>query len=102
MRVQNNKIDFSGQNIYVGIDSHLKSYKVSLYHDDIALKTFSQDPSPDILVKHLRKNYPNANFFCAYEAGYSGFWLQRSLEKLGINCIVVNPADVPTTDKEKN
>ncbi|MDZ7740551.1 MAG: IS110 family transposase [Bacteroidota bacterium] len=101
MRVQNNKIDFSGQNIYVGIDSHLKSYKVSLYHDDIALKTFSQDPSPDILVKHLRKNYPNANFFCAYEAGYSGFWLQRSLEKLGINCIVVNPADVPTTDKEK-
>lgn len=101
MRTQGNKIDFKGQNIYVGIDSHLKSLKVALYHEDIALKTFSQDPNPDILVKHLRKNYPNANFHCAYEAGFSGFWLQRELTRSGINCIVVNPADVPTTDKEK-
>ncbi len=101
MRTQGNNIDFNGQNIYVGIDSHLKSLKVALYHEDIALKTFSQDPDPDILVRHLRKNYPNANFQCAYEAGFSGFWLQRALTRFGINCIVVNPADVPTTDKEK-
>lgn len=101
MQHQGTKIDFDGQNIYVGIDTHLKSWKVALYHDDIALKTFSQDPDSGLLIKHLRKNYPNANYQCAYEAGFSGFWLQKTLTKQGIKCIVVNPADVPTTDKEK-
>ena len=101
MQKQGTKIDFNGQNIYVGIDTHLKSWKVALYHDTIALKTFTQNPDSDLLVNHLRKNYPNANYHCAYEAGFSGFWLQKALTKQGINCIVVNPADVPTTDKEK-
>jgi len=101
MQKQGTKINFNGQNIYVGIDTHLKSWKVALYHDEIALKTFSQDPDPKLLVNHLRKNYPNANYQCAYEAGFSGFWLQKALTKQGIKCIVVNPADVPTTDKEK-
>ena len=101
MQKQGTKIDFNRQNIYVGIDTHLKSWKVALYHDEIALKTFSQDPETKLLVNHLRKNYPNANYQCAYEAGFSGFWLQKALTKQGIKCIVVNPADVPTTDKEK-
>jgi transposase len=101
MQTQVTKIDFNGQNIYVGIDTHLKSWKVSLYHDDIALKVFSQEPDPLLLVRHLRRNFPNATFKCAYEAGYSGFWIQKALNKKGLDCIVVNPADVPTTDKEK-
>lgn len=29
-RVQSNKLDFSGQNIYVGIDVHLKSWSVAI------------------------------------------------------------------------
>jgi transposase len=49
----------------------------------------------------LKRNYPNANYYCAYEAGFSGFWIQQQLESANIPCIVVNPADVPTTDKEK-
>jgi transposase len=101
MQQQGTKIDFSGQNIYVGIDTHLKSWKVALYYDTISLKTFTQDPDPGLLANHLRKNYPNANYHCAYEAGFSGFWLQKALAKEGIDCIVVNPADIPTTDKEK-
>lgn len=101
MQTQGTKIDFNGQNIYVGIDTHLKSWKVSLYHDDIALKVFSQEPDPLLLVRHLRRNFPNATFKCAYEAGYSGFWIQKALTREGLDCIVVNPADVPTTDKEK-
>jgi transposase len=101
MQTQGTKIDFHGQNIYVGIDTHLKSWKVALFHDDITLKVFSQEPDPLLLVKHLRKNFPNATYKCAYEAGFSGFWLQKALTREGINCIVVNPADVPTTDKEK-
>lgn len=95
------KLNFEGENIYVGIDTHKKNWKVALYHDEIALKTFTQEASPDFLVTHLKKNYPKAKYHCAYEAGFCGFWIQKHLENNGINCIVVNPADVPTSHKEK-
>jgi transposase len=36
-----------------------------------------------------------------YEAGYSGFWVHEQLTAHGIDCIVVNPADVPTKHREK-
>ncbi len=31
--VQRNKLDFKGQNIYVGIDVHLKSWSVVVYQN---------------------------------------------------------------------
>jgi len=34
--------DFTGQNIYAGIDTHYKSWMVSIYSDEFELKTFSQ------------------------------------------------------------
>jgi transposase len=95
------KISFEGEQIFVGIDVHKKSWKVSLYHQDTSLKVFSQDPDTDQLVRYLQRHYPGADFNCAYEAGFSGFWLQRQLSSYGINCMVVNPADIPTSHKEK-
>jgi transposase len=100
-REQITKLNFEGENIYVGIDTHKKSWKVALYHDETSLKTFSQEARPELLVKHLKKNYPGAQFHCAYEAGFCGFWIQKYLTKKGFNCIVVNPADVPTSHKDK-
>lgn len=100
-REQFTKLNFEGENIYVGIDTHKKNWGVALYHDETSLKTFSQDANPEILEKFLKKNYPGATFHCAYEAGFCGFWIQKYLTKKGINCIVVNPADVPTSHKEK-
>ena len=32
---------------------------------------------------------------------FSGFGLHRFLKSSGVNCLVVNPADVPSTDKDK-
>lgn len=101
MQTQVTKLNFEGKNIYIGLDTHKKSWKVSLYTDEIALKTFTQDPKPDLLVNYLSKNYPNATYYCAYEAGFCGFWIQKALTKKGVNCIVVNPSDIPTTHKEK-
>lgn len=101
MQAQGTKLNFEGENIYVGIDTHKKDWRVALYTDDIALKTFSQVPVPDKLVVHLRKNYPGANYICAYEAGFCGFWIQKAFVSEGVDCIVVNPADVPTTNKER-
>src|SRR5690606_8331771 len=52
MPMQSNKLDFSGQNVFVGFDVHLKSWKVSVMVGDIHHHTFSQDPSPEILVNY--------------------------------------------------
>ena len=100
-RVQSNKLDFSGQNIYVGIDVHLKSWSVAVLSEHSVLKKFSQDPEPEALYKYLSGNYPGANYFSVYEAGFCGFWIHRKLTDLGVRNIVVNPADVPSKGKEK-
>lgn len=52
--------NFEGQNIYVGIDVHLKSWKITLYSEEFELKTFSQVPSAIQLARHLKRNYPGA------------------------------------------
>jgi transposase len=96
-----NQLNFSGENVYVGIDVHKKSWKVTIQMDELVYKTFTQNPQANLLESYLKRNFPMATYLCAYEAGFSGFWIQQELEKRGINCIVVNPADIPTTDKEK-
>ncbi len=101
MQTQSNKLDFNGQNIYVGFDVHLKSWRVTILTEKLAHKTFSQDPSPGILYDYLVKNFPGATYHSAYEAGFCGYWIHNKLKALGINSMVVNPADIPTTDKEK-
>ncbi|EHQ24447.1 transposase IS116/IS110/IS902 family protein [Mucilaginibacter paludis DSM 18603] len=98
---QGTQLDFSGQTIFVGIDVHKKSWKVSLRSTHMELKTFSQEPSPKALSGHLQQNYPSADYRLVYEAGFCGFGYQRQFSELGMSCIVVNPADVPLTDKEK-
>lgn len=101
MREKISKKSFEGQSIYVGIDIHKKSWKVSIMTKEVDYKTFSAVPEADKLSSYLREHFPGADYYSAYEAGFSGFWLHRQLTKLGINSIVVNPADVPTTDKER-
>ena len=96
-----NKLDFTGQSIYAGLDVHKKDIKVAIFGEEMFHKTFSQPPKAEILANYLNKNFPGADYYAAYEAGFSGFWLQEQLSDLGINCIVVNPSDIPTTDKEK-
>lgn len=95
-------LDFSNEPIYVGIDVHKKSWNISIMLNGITHKTFSQPPKTDILTNYLNKNFPKGDYICAYEAGFCGFWIQHDLEKKGVQCIVINPADVPTKHKEKN
>lgn len=64
-------------------------------------KNTSIDPYAETLYKFLNRRYPNGNYHAVYEAGFSGFSAVRELERLGINCIVTHPADVPTKQKER-
>lgn len=102
MQTQSKRIDFSGQNFYCGFDTHKKSWTVTIETDDLSLKTFTQNADPEALVQHLRKNYPGGNFIAGYEAGYFGYGIQRKLESMGVNCLVIHPADIPTTNKDKD
>jgi len=98
---QRKELDFKGQNIYVGIDVHLKSWSVTVLSETSVLKKFSQSPIPEALHKFLTVTYPGADYHSVYEAGFCGFWIHDKLTSLGINNIVVNPADVPTKSSEK-
>lgn len=101
MKTQSTQLNFDGQNIYVGFDVHLKSWRVTVMTEKLTHKTFSQPPKPEWLYNYLSSNFPGGNYYSAYEAGFCGYWIHNRLKELGINSIVVNPADIPTTHKEK-
>jgi len=95
------KLDFEGQQIYVGMDVHKKSWSISVLTDKFEHKTFTQPPEVSTLVNYLKWNFPGASYKSVYEAGYCGFWIHDCLQEHGVQCLVVNPADVPTKDKER-
>ena len=98
---KNREVDFSYQRFFIGIDVHKKSWKVTVRTNHMELKTFSMNPQPEELVKHLHKNYSNGEYLSVYEAGFCGYWIDKQLRQHGIQNIVVNAADVPSKGKEK-
>ena len=99
---QSIKKDYTGETIWVGIDTHLRSWTVMPLHDGVKrYKAFHTSPDPDKLLEHLERNYPGGTYICVYEAGFCGYWIQHRFTELGIECIVTHAADVPTTQKEK-
>lgn len=99
--IKGKELSFQGETIFCGLDVHKTNWKVSLRTRDMELTSFSQNPDPVLLNNYLKKNYPQAAIKVVYEAGFSGFEAQRSLKQLGMNCIVVNAADIPATDKDR-
>jgi transposase len=94
------KVDFTNKEIFLGLDVHNRSWRTTIHFGDtMTTKNFTADPEK--LSSYLNKNYPGAIFKATYEAGCFGFWIKEELDRLGIETIVINPADIPTTDKEK-
>jgi transposase len=100
MQTQSTQLDFKGQNIFVGMDVHLKSWTVTILTECLTHKTFNQPACADTLADYLKRNFPGGSYHSVYEAGFSGFWTHYKLKEMGINNIIVNPADVPTSQKE--
>jgi len=95
------KLDFTGETLYCGLDAHKKNWSISPRLCGVELKGFSQNPDASELSSYCKKHYPGAHVKVVYEAGFCGFGIQRSLSELGIECLVVNAADVPSSDKER-
>lgn len=100
-RDRHQSIDFSGQDLFIGLDVHKKKWSVVIYTKHLEVKRFTQPSNPRLLADYLHRHFPHARYHTAYEAGFSGFWIHKELVSYGINNIIINPADVPTTDKEK-
>lgn len=96
-----NIIDFSGKTLCVGLDIHVKDWQVATVHEEICLGNHRMEANTGRLIRHLHNRYPGANFRCVYESCAWGFTLQRQLSAAGMECIVVNAADVATNDKER-
>ena len=86
--------------LFIGMDVHKKSWTLQLRTDLFVYKTFTMPPSCDSLASYVQKNFPNHEVTCCYEAGCCGYWIARSLQSRGWKVLVVNPADVPRTDKQ--
>ena len=102
IKTKDTPISFSGQHFYVGIDVHKKRWSVTIRNNDMRLKNYSMDPSPELLVSQLIHHYPDGAYHIVYEIGFTGFWICRRFRELGMDCIAVNPADIPTAQKEKD
>ncbi len=79
---------------FVGLDVHKDTVAVAVADPGreapALLGTFPHDVAK--LTKRLRRLGP---LKCCYEAGPTGFGLQRALRAAGIDCVVVAPALVP-------
>ena len=101
METKPSDVRFDGQEFYLGLDVHHKSWKVTIRTMGMEVKTMVMPPEPRGLHAHMTRNYPGGRYRSVYEAGFSGFWAHRQLVDLGIANSVVHAADVPTSDKER-
>ena len=97
---QSKGINFKGQNIYVGIDVHLKSWHVTVLTESGFKRKHSQPSSALALYEHLNRHYPGGIYHAVYESGFSGFSTYYSLMSYGIRCVIAHAADVPVGQYE--
>lgn len=95
--MQRKELSFKGQRIFIGIDVHKDSWRVAIAPEVGTVKGHTQKPSAKALLDFLKKHYPDGEYHAVYESGFSGFSTYYALHEVGIGCIVIHAADVPTT-----
>lgn len=82
--------------LFVGIDAHKDTLSICALRPSgkpLEWKIETSEAAIKRLAQKLRKH--SDTVVTAYEAGPTGFQLQRTLERLGITCKVVAPALIP-------
>lgn len=85
---------YDGEQLYVGIDVHKKTYVVVVRIAQTIIKRWSTAARPAELAQQLLNYCPGGTLHTIYEAGFSGFGLHRELSKQGIDSKVVHAAAV--------
>jgi transposase len=78
--------------VVVGLDVHARSIRLAVVRADELLEERTL-PYDEEAVERVLRRWPGAR--CCYEAGPTGFGLQRHLVERGIDCRVVAPGLVP-------
>jgi transposase len=83
--------------VYAAIELSKKSWVVGIAHPDRDRPSIHRIAGGNLaeLIGRLRKTArEKQRIVGCYEAGYDGFWLARSLAKIGIDCRVLDPASI--------
>jgi transposase len=83
---------------YVGLDVHKDTVVIAVANEgDGQAEVFAEVPhEPDRVLAKLKKLGPVTTLRVCYEAGPTGYGLQRYLALHGVSCVVVAPSLVPT------
>lgn len=90
--------DYTGKTIFVGMDVHKKTYSVTAICDGAIVKRDTLKAEPQGLIFYLKKRFGSGKIKTAYEAGFCGFHLHRTLEAAGIENIVVHAAGIEVSN----
>lgn len=85
---------YTGEDVYIGIDVHKKSYVLEARVGQARVKRWTTPALPQKLPEQLLKYFDGGRIHSAYEAGFSGFVLHRSLSQAGIDSRVVHAAAI--------
>jgi transposase len=100
-KVMTNKRDYTGKTVYMGIDVHKKTYCCVSVCEGEVIKRDTTPSKPEGLLAYIHKFFPGATIKTAYEAGFSGFHLHRYLIDNGIHNIVVHPASIEVSARDR-
>ena len=86
--------------LFIGMDIHKKSWSVHLRTDLFDHKGFSMPPDASKLADYVTNHFGDHEVALTYEAGCCGFTAARYFLNMGWTVKVVNPNDVPRSDKQ--
>lgn len=86
--------------LFIGIDMHKKSWAIHIKTDIADHKQMSMEANPEILIQYVEKNFPTHEVWLTYEACCCGFSSARIFLNLGWHVKVINPADIPKSNKQ--
>ena len=95
------KDNYTGKEVYIGIDVHKKTYSVCCYCDGEKVKSWSMVAEAESLIKQLKRYFVGSTLNSAYEAGFSGFALHRQLCQANIANKVVNPGSIEVASRDR-
>jgi hypothetical protein len=94
-------IQQKSEKVLIGIDVHKSSYSVACVSGGEVVKKCRMKACGMELLKYIHKHFKNYEVRTVYEAGFSGFELDRFLNSNGVNNIVVHPGSVEVCSRDR-